>query len=330
VRFNRASAVARPDVRRGPLARLRDAGVELVYSLGWALVRKLPRPIAFGLLQLLADLAWMCRVRGVLQLQRNLRRVRPEASDEELWSLTRAGMRSYFRYWCEMFRLPDMTREEIDRKVVTHNEEIFWAAVESGRGIVAALPHMGNWDFAGAWATSRGIPMTAVAERLRPERLFDRFVAHRAALGIEVLPVTGGPDPMTALTERLAAGRVIGLVADRDLSARGVDVTFLGEPTRMPAGPAALAVRTGATLLPVTMWYDGPSMHIRFHEPLERTGGQRQAIRELTQRLADVFAQAILEHPEDWHMLQPLWLADLRPSHRASIERQQQRRRATG
>ncbi|MEQ4208654.1 phosphatidylinositol mannoside acyltransferase [Actinopolymorpha sp. B9G3] len=304
---------------RGGLVRLTDHVVSSAYSVGWAVLRRLPGPAAFGLLRLLADLAWLRRTRGVRQLQRNLARVRPDAGEAELRALTRAGMRSYFRYWCEAFRLPDMRPDDIRQSVVTHGGEAFWTAVHSGRGVVAALPHMGNWDFAGAWASTHGTRMTTVAERVRPERLFDRFVAYRAALGIEVLPATGGPDPMQGLTERLRDGGLVVLVADRDLSTRGVEVSFFGEQTRMPAGPAALAVRTGAVLIPVTLWYDGPRMHIHFHDALEKPAASRQAIRTLTQQIADTFAAGIAEHPEDWHMLQRLWIADLTRDHQAAL-----------
>ena len=231
-------------------------------------------------------------------------------------------MRSYFRYWCEAFRLPDLSPDVVLRSVVSHGGEAFWAAVKSGRGVVAALPHMANYDFAGAWAGAHGTSVVTVAERVRPERLFDRFVAYRAALGMEVIPATGGDDPMRVLAERLRDGALVCLVADRDLSARGVEVTFFGEQTRMPAGPAALALRTGAVLIPVTLWYEGPTMHIHFHDALEKPAGTRQAIRVLTQQVADVFAAGIARHPEDWHMLQPLWLSDLRPAHRAALQRQ--------
>jgi len=268
----------------------------------------------------MADVAWLLRVPGVIRLERNLARVRPDASAEELRRLSRAGLRTYLRYWCEAFRLQNLTPERIRASVVTHDEPVFWKAVKAGRGVVVALPHMGNWDLAGAWAATVGTPVTTVAERLRPERLFARFVGYREALGIEVLPLRGGPDPMPILVERLRAGRLVCLVSDRDLSSRGVEVRFFGETARMPAGPAALAVRTGACLLPVTLWYEGPAMHVRFHEPIDLGTGQGR-IPELTQALADVFASAIAEHPEDWHMLQRLWPADAapRPSKNADV-----------
>lgn len=179
-----------------------------------------------------------------------------------------------------------------------------------------ALPHLGNWDLAGAWVTRNlGVPFTTVAERLKPETLYDRFVAYREGLGMEVLPHTGG-SAFGTLARRLRAGGLVCLVADRDLSASGVEVTFFGDTARMPAGPAILAQQTGALLLPVTLWFDAtPVMKGRVHPPVEvpETGTRAEMTSLMTQALADAFAEGIADHPEDWHMLQRLWLADLEP-----------------
>lgn len=180
--------------------------------------------------------------------------------------------------------------------------------------MVLALPHMGNYDLAGAWVTTKlDTPFTTVAEQLKPETLYDRFVAYRESLGMEVLPHTGG-SAFGTLAQRLRAGGLVCLVADRDLSASGVEVKFFGEAARMPAGPALLAQQTGALLLPVTLWYDGsPVMQGRVHPPIDvpETGTRTEKTSVMTQALADAFATGIAEHPEDWHMLQRLWLADL-------------------
>jgi KDO2-lipid IV(A) lauroyltransferase len=181
------------------------------------------------------------------------------------------------------------------------------------KGVVAVLPHMGNWDVAGAWASLTGAKFTTVAERLKPEGLFDRFVAFRESLGMEVVPLTGGADnPFDLLADRLRAGGLVCLLGDRDLTARGIEVTFFGETAKFPAGPAALAVRTGAALTPATLWFDGNGWHIRMHPPVEVEPGPDRIAR-MTQAVADVFEQGIREHPSDWHMLQRLWLADLEP-----------------
>jgi KDO2-lipid IV(A) lauroyltransferase len=172
-----------------------------------------------------------------------------------------------------------------------------------------ALPHSGNWDHAGAWCGATGVPFTTVAERLQPESVYDRFVAFRESLGMEVLPLTGGERaPFDVLTERLEAGGTLCLLADRDLSARGIDVQFFGATARMPAGPASLALSTGATLIPVTLSFTDGGWRCVFHSAVVHTD-----VATMTQAVADAFAAGIAAHPADWHMLQRLWLDDLEP-----------------
>ncbi|WP_370145538.1 phosphatidylinositol mannoside acyltransferase [Streptacidiphilus sp. EB129] len=293
---------------------MRDQLTYAAYAAGWGAVKKLPEPVAERLFRRIADFTWKRRGKSVLRLEANLRRVRPKATDAEIAELGRAGMRSYLRYWCESFRMPVWSEERIRGSFDPEFIERLDQAMASGRGAVLALPHMGNWDLAGAWVVVRGYPFSTVAERLRPEKLFDRFVAYREGLGMEVLPLTGGANTLATLARRLRAGGLVCLVGDRDLSASGVDVEFMGEAARMPAGPAVLAAQTGAALLPVTLWYDGtPVMKGRVHAeiPVPESGSKREKTAVMTQALADVWSEGVREHPEDWHMLQRFWLADV-------------------
>jgi lauroyl/myristoyl acyltransferase len=184
--------------------------------------------------------------------------------------------------------------------------------LKEGNGAILALPHMANWDAAAAWAVSSGHRLVTVAERLKPEGLFERFVAYREKLGMEVLPLSGGRRaPLDVLAEKAAEGYAVALLADRDLSARGVDVQFFGGRTRMPAGPAILALRTRAPLYAVHLFFDGEITNAVLHRielPAESEGALDVRVKLVTQRLADAFAIGIAEHPQDWHMLQKLWL----------------------
>jgi lauroyl/myristoyl acyltransferase len=296
------------------------------YIAGWALLRALPERVAVAAFRLGADLAWRRDGPGARRLAVNLRRVvGPGPGDDALRRLVRDGLRSYARYWLEVFRLPVTPAERIVSAVRTVNEDVLHAAYAAGRGVVVALPHTGNWDHAGAWAVLRGMPFTTVAERLEPAAVFDRFVTYREGLGMEVLPLTGGPrPPFEVLAERLRAGRLVCLLGDRDLSEHGVEVSFFGHRTRMPAGPALLALRTGAPLVPATLWFEGRDWGIRIHDPIAvpAEGRVGAKVAAMTQRLADAFAAGIAEHPTDWHMLQRLWLEDLSAG--------DPRRRATG
>ncbi|WP_030681051.1 phosphatidylinositol mannoside acyltransferase [Streptomyces sp. NRRL B-1347] len=299
------------------MSRAADKLTDALYGVGWSTVKKLPEPAAVRLGRTIADLAWKRRGKGVLRLEANYARVVPDATPQRLAELSKAGMRSYMRYWMESFRLPAWSEDRVKNGFAPQDLHHLTDGLDSGRGVILALPHLGNWDLAGAWVTTKlKTPFTTVQERQKPESLYDRFVAYRSGLGMEVLPHTGG-SAFGTLARRLRAGGLVCLVADRDLSASGVEVKFFGETARMPAGPAALAQQTGALLLPVTLWYDAsPVMRGRVHPPVEvpETGTRAEKTAVMTQALADAFATGIAEHPEDWHMLQRLWLADLDPA----------------
>jgi KDO2-lipid IV(A) lauroyltransferase len=278
---------------------------DLAYALGWRGVRLLPEPLAAAAFRLGADLAWRRGGRGVSRLRGNLARVAPAGTD--LDRLTRAAMRSYARYWLEVSRLGELGPDRIVRRMRVLDEHLLREAHARGNGTIVALPHMGNWEQAGAWLVATGIPFTTVAERLRPESLFERFVAFRTALGMEVIPLTGGErPPFGLLAERLRAGGMLCLLADRDLSRGGVPVEFFGATAAMPGGPAALTLATGATLLPVTLWFDRDGWSARIHPAVAPSD-----VPTMTQGLADAFAAGIAAHPADWHMLQRVWRDDL-------------------
>jgi KDO2-lipid IV(A) lauroyltransferase len=288
--------------------RLADLG----YGVGWRAVRRLPADFAAGLFRLGADRAAKSAGPGVRQLRANLARVVPRAGDDELDELVREGVRSYARYWCEAFRLPSMDLDVLYKRVDPNmaGQEYLDAALAEGNGAVVALPHTANVDIPGVWAVRRYGGFTTVAERLRPESLYRRFLAYRESLGFEILPLTGGErHPFVVLSQRLRANKVVCLVSDRDLSSTGLPVTFFGEQTKMPAGPALLAARTGAALLPLGGWFTDDGWGYRIHPPIKVAG--KAAVGAATQAMADVFAGDIAAQPADWHMMQKLWLSDL-------------------
>ncbi|MBO0836169.1 MAG: phosphatidylinositol mannoside acyltransferase, partial [Actinobacteria bacterium] len=294
------------------------------YRAGWLVVRQMPEPLARWIFVQIADYLWWRNGKSVRQLEANLRRVQPSESDAALRELSRAAMRSYLRYWVEAFRLPTMSKERIAAEMSTVGEEqTALAHVKSGRGVVFALPHSGNVDLAAAWVMTRGFgQISVIAERLKPESVFRQFVAYRESLGMEVVPHTGGPSPFGVMARRLREGRLVCLVADRDLSAGGVEVEFFGQPARIGAGPAALAARTGAALMPVVLWFEGDEWrgHIYPEIPVPPEGTQAQKVATMSQQLASVWESCIAEHPQDWHMLQKVFVADLDASRLPSPE----------
>jgi phosphatidylinositol dimannoside acyltransferase len=291
-------------------ARLTDAG----YAAGWRLVRALPPGMVRPVFRRGADLAVRRDGPGIRRLRANLRRVvGPSLSEAQLDVLVRDALRSYARYWLEAFRLPSVSRDEVLATFRIEGIELLDKAMAEGRGAVVALSHSGNWDHAGAWAAYTDRPVVTVAERLKPESLYERFLDYRRSIGITVLPLTGGTrPPLDDLADRLRGGGLVCLLADRDLSRRGVEVRFFGGRTRMPAGPALLALRTGAPLLVARLWYDedGTGGSITGPIAVPPDGDRVTRIATMTQGMADALAEGIAAHPQDWHMMQRMWLDD--------------------
>lgn len=291
---------------------------DLAYATGWGVVRGMPEPMANGLFKTAADLGARRNGPGTQQMRRNYARVVPQAGPTELDELVRAGLRSYARYWKETFRLSGMDHKKIYQHVQDRvlGLPLVEAALERGKGAVLVLPHTGNFDVSGIWLVGHQGPFTTVNERLKPESLYQRFVSYRESLGFEILPSEGGAYRL--LMERLRANKLVCLVADRDLSKRGIPVSFFGEETRMPAGPARLAAATGAEILVVDNTFTEDGWGLRFHTPI--VVHSREDVGPATQRMADGFAADIATHPADWHMMQKLWLADLDDERRKALQ----------
>lgn len=296
----------------------RGTATDWAYATGWMAVRAMPEFAARNAFD--AGARYAARNGGPEQLRKNLARVIGVPPEEVPDQLMRASLASYARYWREAFRLPTMNHGVLARRLHESFQgfENLDAALAAGRGAVVALPHSGNWDMAGVWAVQRYGTFTTVAERLQPESLYRRFIDYREGLGFEVLPLSGGGRPaFEVLCERLREGGLVCLMADRDLTRTGVEVEFFGEATRMPAGPAKLAIETGAALLSDHSWFESDGgWGFRIQPPLDCSSGD---VRAITQALADQFAEGIAAHPEDWHMMQPQWLADLSDAKRARL-----------
>ena len=308
------------------MSRLSDRAALTAYRAGWAVVRRLPERVAYAVFDLIADVACRRGGPGVQRMRANYARVRPELGPAGLDALVRAGMRSYLRYWCEAFRLPDLTEADLVARVRTVGDDPVRRHLAAGLPAVMFLGHMGNWDLGGAWSTTQLAPVTTVAERLRPEELYAEFLAFRERLGMRILPLTGGSDVFRELTKALRANAFVALLADRDLTAGGVEVDFCGHRARMAVGPAALALNTGAALHPVSVYYEprstgrGHDLVIVFHDRVEApaTGTTRERVAAMTQACADALGGAVREHTEDWHMMQRVFVEDLTPRARAA------------
>lgn len=278
-----------------------------LYFAGWRVVRWLPESAAYNLAYWISDILVKRNGKSVQRLRSNLARTQPGITTLNLDLLVIDAMRSYMRYWCDTFRLPDWNDQRILETTTVTNEHLLTDAIAAKTGVVVAVPHAGNWDHAGAYFCAKGIRLVTVAERLKPEKLFLKFLAYRQAMGMEVLPLDGRV--LNTLEERLNEGALVALVSDRDLSRSGIEIEFFGGPARMPAGPALLALRTKAPLITAFVSYTDSGVHIEFRNIfLPSTGDERSKVQEIVQMTAKNFEAGISESPEDWHMLQRIWV----------------------
>lgn len=306
--------------------KLLDAG--RIFALAWHVVPRMPRWLARGVFDVAALGAHTVRIEGVRQLERNLTRLTGGVRGRELRRLSRAGMRSYMRYYCEAFQLPAMTGEEIDARVRATGHERCAELVAAGETIVLALGHAGNWDLAGAWGARHIGTVVTVAERLEPEELFARFTEFRESLGMVIVPLDRGGGAFRQLLRESRRPGIVPLLADRDLSSTGVDVQIGGDEIRVAPGPAALAMARGARLLPLMIHYErlhgarrraakSPwGIHIEFMPevpvPDDQAGhSDAERVATMTRRWFTAYVQALSRVPQDWHMLQKVYTPDL-------------------
>jgi lauroyl/myristoyl acyltransferase len=282
-----------PVLRRAPYAG---------YVAASALARRLPEPVAEAVARRIADVASVALRRKRAMVDRHMRRA--GGSPREVFH-------SYGRYWLESFRLPDTTPAELEARFRADGLEHLDAARDAGRGVILALPHLGGWDFGGAWFGAHGYKATVVVEPLEPPELFEWFARFRERFGLTVVPL--GPEAGTAILRVLRAGGIVGLLCDRDIGGTGVEVEFFGERTTLPSGPATLALRTGAALLPTAVYFEGRAgHHAVVCEPIdcERSGSFREDVSRVTQRLAQELEALIRRAPDQWHLMQPNWPSD--------------------
>ncbi|MDR1427860.1 MAG: phosphatidylinositol mannoside acyltransferase [Bifidobacteriaceae bacterium] len=302
--------------------------------LAWRIVPRLPAGLVGAVFHGIGVGAWAWRGKGVRQLERNLSRVRPQASRRQVRRLGRRAMVAYMLYYAEVFHAASLTRDQVDARIRVKGLPALKAAVERDTQPVLVLAHMGNWDYAGAWASRALGVVTTVAERLNPPELFEDFVRLRAQLGIEIVPADAGR-AFRPLVRAIRSGvpGIVPLLADRDLSRKGVEVTMFGTTARVAAGPATLARLTGTTLLPLAVYSE------------RLTGGRRRAagakrgyvmdvlaevhrrpdldaageVQAMTQAWATALSDSIAQHPTDWHMLQKVFVEDLDTAKDAQI-----------
>jgi KDO2-lipid IV(A) lauroyltransferase len=280
----------------------------LLYLFAWKVIGILPEKSAYQLSKVISDRIYSKNGKGTKRLRSNYRRVMPNISERQLEELTKDGMRSYLRYWFDTFRLNKWSKPRIIETTFVIRENLLRDPIATKEGCIIALPHAGNWDHAAAYFCSTGITLTAVVEKLKPEAIFKKFLAYRQSIGIEAISHKEKTIPI--LMERLNQGKLIALVADRDMSRNGIEVNFLGGIAKMPAGPAILALKTGSPLITAYIRYLEKGIEITFDETIKLpvAGSEEEQIKIVTQSMADNFAKRIKDSPVDWHMLQRIWV----------------------
>ena len=279
------------------------------YSLMWRIVRILPEKTAYALFSWGSRRSYKRNGRRVQRLRSNYRKVKPNISEPELEEMVKAGLESAMRYWCDTFRISDWSKQHVFETVTTTNEHLLVTGASSGDGVIVALPHAGNWDHGGLYFCAKGIPVYTVAEHLKPERLFKKFLEHRNRMGMTVLDLDGGVMPQ--LRNFLNQGRLVALVADRDLSKSGIEVDFFGSKAKMPPGPALLALDTKASLITVYVSFRENGIHMTFSGPIpvNRSAPDKSIeVERITQSLAGAFERDISEDPTSWHMQQRVFI----------------------
>ena len=281
----------------------------LAYLLGWKIIGVLPEKWAYSLFSLISQSMYKRNGKGVRRLRTNYSIVTPDISPEGLENLVIAGIDSYMRYWCDTFRIHRWSAERIASTVTTNNDHLLRKPMMDGRGVIIALPHSGNWDHAGAYFCNEGFPLVTVAEVLKPEKLFKKFLTYREEMGFEVLGLDSRA--FVTLIKRAREKRLIALVADRDLSASGIEVSFFAHRTKMPAGPAVLAIKEGLPLVAAHVSYTKVGIHIDFQEiEISSSEDESEKVAQTVQKLANAFEIGIRKSPQDWHMLQRIWIEE--------------------
>jgi phosphatidylinositol dimannoside acyltransferase len=283
----------------------------LAYRAGAEIARAVPGSVAQPAARVIGQALAFAMPGRRRQVERNLLRASGGALEGlALRKAVAETFGSYGRYWLELFRLPDEARGTLEIDIEGYDHVT--AGIERGSGVILALPHVGGWDFAGAWLARQGLPPTVVVEPVEPPELFEWFAGVRRALGMTVVQL--GPDAGRAVLQALRSNQIVCLLCDRDLVGDGIEVEFFGERTTLPAGPATLALRTGAPLLAAAVYFAPRGGHhavVMPPVPTQREGRLRDDVGRVTQELAHRFEELIRAAPEQWHLLQPNWPSDL-------------------
>jgi phosphatidylinositol dimannoside acyltransferase len=304
--------VADPKTTRSPYQRWADALTVGSFRTGAAVARFVPGVVAEGLALPIGFGASFANAERRAMVERHMRRVNPNWPNVRIRQAVQGAFDSYTRYWIESLRLPSLSARTIEAGHHLTGFSHITDALEDGRGVILALPHLGGWEWAGRWLADRGYRVTVVVERLQPPELFEWFAELREELGMRVVPL--GPQVASTVLRALRDNEIVCLLCDRDLGGGGVEVEFFNEVTTLPGGPATLGLRAGAPIMPVGVYFtrqvNGHHSVVRPPLPMDRGGSLREDVGRITQALARELEYLIRRAPDQWHMFQPNWPSD--------------------
>jgi KDO2-lipid IV(A) lauroyltransferase len=285
----------------------------LLYMVVAATVRNLPLKLITPIQNCIAVIISKIAKERRFLVNRNLTRVYGKTLEgTEMQRRTERTFQAYARYWVDSARMQGLSDFQIDSGFTVEGFEHIENAWETGIGPILALPHLGGWEWAGRWLTCRpNYEVTVVVEPQEPKELFDFMVKYRESFGMNVVPL--GANAGKEVINAIKKNHIVCLLCDRDIEGKGVKVNFFGEETTVPAGPATLSIRTGASIIPVAVYQETNSHHATVCPPVSstRTGTLREDVARISQEIVDVFETLIRAQPEQWHLMQPNWPSDL-------------------
>jgi KDO2-lipid IV(A) lauroyltransferase len=277
-------------------------------------VGALPRRLAYRLgvtLGFLAFRLWRTKREALLA---NLRHVLPNASDAELRAVAQRNLVNSVKAWIDFFQVPHLPRRRLEQLLATQGEDQLEQALRLGRGVLVVSVHLGSWEIAAAsWASAHG-PVGLLAEQIQPRAVYERFVRIRSSMGIRVIPLA-----RTAVREMLrllSENRAVCVAMDRDILRTGEPFRFFDATTSIPTGAVEIALKTGAPILPAFCLRQPDDTYLAVGEPffvIDSTGDRRRDVHAGVERLLRIFERHIRAHPDQWHVLEPLWPATPRP-----------------
>lgn len=276
-----------------------------MFKTAWMAPRFVPEIIQRPLYWVFATVGFIVRTPGLKRLQFNMARVLSSTYwDPKVLRLTWKAVHSYFKYWQQMFAMHSRDTTFVLEHSHTENKEILDEVLARGNGALIVATHSGNWDMAGAWLGLTYGNIVTVAEKLEPHELFEMFVEARQKFNVKIYPHVSSDSTVDMLSQELTDNKIVGLVADRTFSPRGIPVTLFGHQCKLPIGPFAIAQANNVEIIPGAIWFDGTETRMKLFTPISSTS---KSAEDVMQEVADVFERIISLHPENWHMFQQVW-----------------------